>query len=121
MIIVMPALAVAFAAFCVWLTVRTVNRRERWATWTALGLLIVLVGYPLSIGPAHCFVWNANTSWIYKTADVVYSPIACACDKSEAATRWIFWYDRLWDDFRVRRRFMGIDLPPGFELEPLGM
>jgi len=29
----LPTLAVV-AAFCVWLTVRIVNRRERWAKWT---------------------------------------------------------------------------------------
>jgi hypothetical protein len=40
MSIVLPALAVGFAAFCVWLAVRIVNRRERWAIWTAAGLLI---------------------------------------------------------------------------------
>ncbi len=28
--------AVAFAAFCVWLAVRLVNRRERWTKWTAV-------------------------------------------------------------------------------------
>src|SRR5580765_2198488 len=35
--------AVAFAACCVWLTVRIVNRRERWAKWT----LAAVVGQPL--------------------------------------------------------------------------
>ena len=34
----LPTLAVAFAAFCVWLTVRIVNRREGRAKWIALGL-----------------------------------------------------------------------------------
>ena len=39
-------LAVAFAAFCVWLTVRIVNRRERWAKWTAAAtLLMAAIGY----------------------------------------------------------------------------
>lgn len=38
MTIVLPTLAVAFAAFCVWLTVRIYNRRERWATWTLAAL-----------------------------------------------------------------------------------
>ncbi len=51
--IVLPALAVAFAAFCVWLGVRIVNRKERWAKWT---LVMTLVGVPvlyvLSFGPA---------------------------------------------------------------------
>ena len=40
MTIFLPTLAVAFAAFCVWLVVRIVNRRERWAKWT----LAVVVG-----------------------------------------------------------------------------
>ncbi|MBI3861954.1 MAG: hypothetical protein HY290_08655 [Planctomycetia bacterium] len=50
--ILLPALAVAFAAFCVWLTVRIVNRWERWAKWTLAGVVAisVLIGYPLSIG-----------------------------------------------------------------------
>jgi hypothetical protein len=43
---------VAFAAFCVWLAVRIINRRERWAKWT----LAVVVGMPVlyvaSFGPA---------------------------------------------------------------------
>jgi hypothetical protein len=40
MTIVLPALAAAFGAFCVWLTVQIVNRRERWAIWTLAGTLI---------------------------------------------------------------------------------
>jgi len=41
----------AFAAFCVWLTVRIINRRERWAKRMAV-LLVVFVSYPLSLAPA---------------------------------------------------------------------
>jgi type VI protein secretion system component VasK len=41
MAIVLLALSVAFAAFCVWLVVRIINRRERWAKWTLAGALIV--------------------------------------------------------------------------------
>ncbi len=46
-----PALAIAFAAFCVWLGVRIVNRRERWAKRTAAVVALALV-YPISFGPA---------------------------------------------------------------------
>jgi len=47
MTIVLSALAVAFAAFCVWLAIRIFNRRERWAKWTLaaavfLGLMHVV-------------------------------------------------------------------------------
>ena len=52
MSIVLPTLAASFAALCIWLTVRIVNRQERWAKWT----LAVVVGLPvlhaLSFGPA---------------------------------------------------------------------
>jgi hypothetical protein len=41
MTIVLPALAVAFGALCVWLTVRIVNRRERWAKWTLAAAIVV--------------------------------------------------------------------------------
>jgi predicted permease len=42
MTIVLPTLAVTFAAFCVWLTVRVVNRRERRARWTAVAFALLL-------------------------------------------------------------------------------
>ena len=121
MAILFPALGVASAAICVWLGMRIVNRRERWAKRMAVALAALLLEYPLSIGPAHCLVWNANTAWLRKTADVVYSPLACACDQSETATRAIFWYDNLWLDYRVPRTFTGVDLPPGFKLELMEM
>jgi hypothetical protein len=46
--ILLLILAVAFAAFCVWLTVRIVNRRERWAKRLAVTLVITFIIYPLS-------------------------------------------------------------------------
>ncbi len=51
MTIILPT--VAFAAFCVWLTVRIINRRERWAKRLAIALVagIPLI-YVLSFGPA---------------------------------------------------------------------
>jgi hypothetical protein len=59
--IAVPALAVTFAAFCLWLTVRIVNRRERWAKWTLAGTVIgVPVLYVASFGPA---------CWIYSRTD----------------------------------------------------
>jgi 4-amino-4-deoxy-L-arabinose transferase-like glycosyltransferase len=44
MSIVLPALAVAFAASCVWLGVRIFNRQERWATWT-LAVVLLYTAY----------------------------------------------------------------------------
>jgi hypothetical protein len=41
--IALSVFGIAFVAFCVWLTVRIINRRERWAKWTLAGV----VGLPL--------------------------------------------------------------------------
>jgi hypothetical protein len=59
MTIVLPALSVAFAAFCVWLTVRIVNRRERWAKRT---LLIIACGLPLLyLGSFGAWCWSIGS------------------------------------------------------------
>ncbi|HEY2252881.1 MAG TPA: hypothetical protein VGH74_17540 [Planctomycetaceae bacterium] len=47
---IFAALAVALAAFYMWLGVRIVNRREKWARRTAVVLAVVLA-YPMSMGP----------------------------------------------------------------------
>jgi hypothetical protein len=44
-----PAMAAAFAAFCIWLGVRIVNRRERWAKSMLAGLCAAVL-YPISAG-----------------------------------------------------------------------
>lgn len=43
----LATLAVAFAALCVWLIVRVVNRQGRWAKWT----LAAVIGLPALFGP----------------------------------------------------------------------
>jgi hypothetical protein len=73
MSILIPCLVVAFAAFCVWLAVRIVNRQERWAKRTAVGLFVVLVGYPLSIGPACWLSSRVGCGAIIVT--VIYRPL----------------------------------------------
>jgi hypothetical protein len=55
MTLLLPALAVAFAGFCIWLAVRIVNRRERWAKRLAWGLIAMSAIYALSSGPTRTF------------------------------------------------------------------
>jgi len=55
MTIFLSALAVAYTAFCVWLMVRFVNRRERRAKWTLAVLVQLPVLYVSSFGPARVF------------------------------------------------------------------
>src|SRR5437868_6452046 len=65
-------LAVAVAAFCVWLTVRIVNRRERWAKWT-LAAAALPVLYVLSFGPA---CWAVERDLIpLRQTEIAYAPI----------------------------------------------
>jgi hypothetical protein len=59
MSITLPALVAAFAAFCVWLTVRIVNRSERWAKWTAAGIVAFFIIYPVSYPWAQAIYINA--------------------------------------------------------------
>jgi hypothetical protein len=58
MTILLPAVATAFATFCIWLTVRIVNRRERWAKSMLAAVVGLAVLYVASFGPV---VWA--TTW----------------------------------------------------------
>lgn len=51
MTILLRTLAVTFAGSCVWLTVRIVNRKERWAKWTLAAAVGLPVLYIASFGP----------------------------------------------------------------------
>jgi hypothetical protein len=66
-----PALVVAVAAFCIWLTVRIVNRRERWAKWTLAGVVGVPLLYVASVGPA---AWVVNQPW--RSARLLWALVA---------------------------------------------
>ena len=75
----LPVLAVAFATFCVWLTVRTVNRRKKksgWRFWTTAALVAMFVFYPLSMGPA---CWLLTQEWkpdgTHGVVNQVFAPI----------------------------------------------
>jgi hypothetical protein len=77
--IVVSMLGVAFAAFCVWLSIRITNRRERWARRTALALALLLVAYPLSIGPvAYVTVKLDQPRWRPIAWKTIYAPIRLA-------------------------------------------
>ena len=98
MTIVLPTLAVAFAAFCVWLTVRIVNRRERWAKWTATIMVGLPVLYVLSFGPA-CW-WFARDAEFesfvpVRFAPQPYWPIGWTAKRSLPIRKLIGWYATL--------------------------
>lgn len=98
MSIVLIALGVIFAAFAVWLGVRIVNRRERWAKRTAIVLVALLAGYPLSYGPV---VLLSRRHLLPKFVEELflwfYLPLAVIVpDMPEPIKAWFEWYIRVW-------------------------
>ena len=69
MLIAMLATVVALGAFCIWLTVRIINRHERWAKWTAAGFAAVV----LAAGVA---IWW----WTVAEDGIIYDPIDMRAD-----------------------------------------
>jgi hypothetical protein len=72
--IVVLTLAVAVAAVCVWLIVRIINRREPWAKWTLVAVVVgVPVVYVLSFGPA-CW-WFTVPSGYSNVDEILGAPL----------------------------------------------
>jgi hypothetical protein len=88
--------SVTFAAFCVWLGVRVYNRRERWAKWTAAGLVVLLIAYPLSVGVAFRLLTLAgDPGWAVDAYHSFYAPIWWLYDNGPEPVRSaIRWYCR---------------------------
>ncbi len=97
MTIVLPVLAVTFAAFCVWLAVRIVNRRERWAKWTAVALLAGSpLLYPLSFGPACWSFRSQRTAAKYRLLETYYGPlINASCEPNSTLSNALNWWANL--------------------------
>src|SRR5258708_4211480 len=76
--VILVAIAVGFAAVCIWLGVRIFNRRERWAKRTLAGFIAFPVLYLASFGPA-CWLTNRRADhWKCPRAMVVYWPLGHA-------------------------------------------
>jgi hypothetical protein len=85
--VVLPVLATSFAALCIWLAVRVINRRERWAGWT-LGLPLL---YVVSFGPA-LWMTDLDDPWSPLTA-AVFWPLGRAAVNAPALIRKpLAWY-----------------------------
>src|SRR5580765_537788 len=76
-------LAIAFAAICIWLTVRIINRWERWAKWLAVAVAAMTL-YPLTFGPV-CWIANSNAHPTFNAlAYPVYEPLIVFCQRDES-------------------------------------
>jgi hypothetical protein len=96
MTILLPALAVSFAAFCVWLGVRIVNRRERWAKRMAVALTAAVMLYVLSVGAVcRMLTLAGDPGWAVEAYHTVYAPIWWIYDNGPQPIRSaIWWYCR---------------------------
>lgn len=84
MTVALPTLAVAFAAFCVWLMVRIVNRRERLAKWMLAAVVGLPVFYVASFGPA-CWITCRNGPTNGSLVRIIYCPIFWSMNSSSPA------------------------------------
>jgi hypothetical protein len=84
--IIVLTFAIAFAAFCIWLTVRIINRRERWAKRTAVAIVVALPAlYALSFGPACWLSSQRAQKWSCPSVMRVYWPMGWSFSYLESA------------------------------------
>lgn len=73
MTVLFTTLSLSFTAFCVWLGVRIVNRKERWAKRLMMTIIAVPVLYVASFGPACWLSSRVNMGASFVSA--VYGPL----------------------------------------------
>src|SRR5262245_50631069 len=95
MVIALSIFGITYAAFCVWLTVRIVNRREKWAKWTAVALAVLAVVYAVSAGPLGWMILHGYVpNYSY---DEFYSPLSLLWTYGPEPFRSVYrWYFGLW-------------------------
>jgi hypothetical protein len=86
---------VAFAGFCVWLSIRIVNRREKWAKRAAVGAFSLLLAYPLSIGPA-CWMADPSDSTFFPSLSRIYWPLGHLASSTRIVRVPLCTYAGLW-------------------------
>ena len=72
--------------------------RRRWPTYMAIGLVLVFVVYPLSVGPAYVVVQRAQIDSKGKFIDVFYYPLFTCVEKTgmaPAMREYIKWWFRI--------------------------
>ncbi len=89
---ILATVGVTFAAICIWLTVRIINRRERWAKWTLAAGISVPLLYVLSFGPACWF--SSRMKFGDSAMSFFYFPItlALAFNNDTTASHIVNWY-----------------------------
>jgi hypothetical protein len=83
------------------------------AFWITVALVAVLMGYPLSIGPAHGLACWIHSPRVWRITHAAYRPFAIACGRCRLDMRVVFWYVGLWE-WKVPE-IEGTLYPPGFD------
>jgi len=60
--------------------------------WATVAVVVLLVAYPLSFGPA---CWISSRTGGEKTVSTVYRPVMNICDKTAITKSVAFWYSNL--------------------------
>ncbi|MAG95053.1 MAG: hypothetical protein CMJ48_15110 [Planctomycetaceae bacterium] len=73
------------------------DQKRGWGFWVAVVVLLLLVAYPLSIGPV---IWCLDTGRLPQSSvpawEVFYAPVLWAWKNVPAAEHVLDWYDDLW-------------------------
>ncbi|HET6323109.1 MAG TPA: hypothetical protein VFG04_00300 [Planctomycetaceae bacterium] len=68
---------------------RPKNRSRVWIGWAAL---VILILYPLSVGPVCWLIVVTGADWL----GVVYWPLDWAANACQPVEQLLTWYQRLW-------------------------
>jgi hypothetical protein len=80
-------------------TAMTSRKKSGVAFWATVGLVVVLVGYPLSVGPASYMAYHGwlGYGWQFTAYQSFYSPIfSSLADGPKPIQAAILWYLSLW-------------------------
>jgi hypothetical protein len=78
----LPVFALVCSTSSIWLCVRFINRRERGALWGIAALsIVVLIVYPLSLGPASRLSHDPDCpDWLNHELPTFYGPVLRVID-----------------------------------------
>lgn len=96
----LASIAAAFAALCLWLTVRIINRRERWAKRMLAAVIAMPVLYVASSGPAVWIFYRlGQPEWAVLPYQYLYNPLHDLSWRFEATgnafASWCLWWIEL--------------------------
>jgi hypothetical protein len=94
---VVPVLVAALLIFCIWLTTLIIARGDGWAKKIALYTVLLIVAYPLSVGPVGWLGMRLFPNHLRDVFVTVYLPLFQLRQSGlDQAADAFDWYLRLW-------------------------